>query len=152
MISFFILPEWRRQSTSSLADHIWSEELFWKFDKLKSSDLVDIVLDQLRGMEFHVPVHGALAEHLVMVVVLVITSLSRIILKLCTTNFTAFYLQHHQVLPLFVGQFFVVAFFNRKFRNVVVDCLLPRWGTFQESDWVVRGVHIVQRRVRLASA
>merc|ERR1712106_266343 len=43
---------------------------FVKFQQSKPPNLVHIVLDQVRGVEFHVPVGSALAKHFVMIVVL----------------------------------------------------------------------------------
>jgi len=50
---------------------------FVKFQQLKPPNLVHIVLDQVRGVEFHVPVGSALAKHFVMIIVLIIASLNR---------------------------------------------------------------------------
>jgi len=101
---------------------------------LKPSDLVHVVLDQLRSKELHVSVDSTLTEEFIVVVVLVVASL-----------------KHHKMLPLLVRKLGVVLLLNGKLWNVVVDCLLARWCTFQESDWIVRGVYVVQWRVRLAS-
>ena len=46
-------------------------------DKLEPSDLVYIVLHQLGRVELHISVHRALAEQLVVVVILVLAGLAQ---------------------------------------------------------------------------
>ena len=106
-----------------------------KFIVLEPSDLVDIILNKLRRVEFHVPVDCSLAKHFVMIVVFIITGLYiQILIQIIQKDFNPdFYLKHNKVFSLFGGQFGVVSFLNGEFWNVVVDSLLAGWSTLQES-------------------
>jgi len=99
-------------------------------DDLDASDLVDVVLDELGGVELHLPVHGTLPEEAVMVVVLVIARLD-----------------HGHVPPGLLVELVVVALLDGELGDVVVHRLLPGGATLQQPDRVVGGVDVIQGRV-----
>jgi len=102
--------------------------------RLHSADLVDVILGQLGVVELHVPVHSSLTEQFVMVVVFIISNLN-----------------HDEVFPPLVLQLLITVLHDGQLADVVVDCLLAGRSSLQQSDGVVRSVHVVQGRVGLAS-
>jgi len=81
---------------------------------LDTSDLVDVVPDELGVVELHVPVHSALSKQLVVIVILILTCLN-----------------HEEVLPSFVLKLVVVVLLYGELRHIVVHSLNTGRGTFQ---------------------
>jgi len=101
---------------------------------LHTSDLVDVVSDELWVVELHVSVHCPLAEKLVVVVVFVIASLN-----------------HGQVLPSLVFHLGDVGLLDVKLGEIVVDGVGARRGALQQSSGVQGSIHVVEWGVGLAA-
>ena len=83
------------------------------FVSLESPDLVDVVLHHLRSVELHVPVCArALSKQLVVVLILVIASLKCQLSTQLEMERGKAHLQHHEMLPLLIGEFCVVLLLN----------------------------------------
>jgi len=109
------------------------QKLVWM--ALDSSDLIDIVSDELRVVEGHVPVNSSLAKQFVMIVVFIISSL-----------------KHSEMLPLLAIHASLMVLLNTELRHVVIYSTLSRGSSMKQPDWIERSVNVVYSWVRLSTS